>query len=129
MDCKRCGTTEIRTILLDMDSVHYSKIVCAGCNTFLWWGKKPENEDKRSDKNATWRKRHKKAGYTCAVCGIGEDVLAHPSQWQVDHIKPLCDGGQDEFDNTMMLCVFCHTIKNSLQKKTKAMQGKGGSNG
>ena len=123
MDCKNCGSKEFYEELMEEENKHYSKIICRKCNQFAKWGKKPENESKRSDKNKVWRKKHKQKDglWTCGFCGITSEIISHPSQWDADHIIPLSEGGDDEFENTMMLCIFCHSMKNSLQTKNKAL--------
>jgi len=45
-------------------------------------------------------------GYRCAVCGRLCDQLA-----QVDHVRPLHDGGTDDLANLQTLCVEHHGAK------------------
>lgn len=47
--------------------------------------------------------------YECNKCGI---LL--PPTFQVDHIKELCDGGEDAFNNLQALCPNCHATKSRL---------------
>ncbi len=44
----------------------------------------------------------------CAICGIPYSV-SH----QVDHIRALCLGGTDDWDNLQPACVPCHRIKSA----------------
>ena len=44
---------------------------------------------------------------TCAVCG---KVTDHT---EIDHIKPLWDGGTDEIENLQVLCYKCHQKKSA----------------
>lgn len=39
-------------------------------------------------------------GHKCALCGKGA--------WEVDHIKPVCEGGTGDLDNLRVLCTACH---------------------
>lgn len=118
MNCKNCGApyTEVLT-----PPPHYAKRVCPECGTFGGWVPKPENKDKRRDKNTTWRSMWEKRGYRCGICGATKDDFPVSGQWQLDHIIQLEAGGADEFDNTMMVCTFCHTIKNVEQKRRIAL--------
>ena len=118
MDCKNC--CESLEFIETPSSVHYGKEVCSGCGKFVRWIGKPKNENKRKDKNANWRDKWKEKGFICGVCGATEKDYNKNSQWELDHIIQLSDGGEDKFENTMMLCKYCHCIKNSLQYKRKA---------
>lgn len=105
--------------------MHYGKWACSnpGCRLLHSWESKPKNKDKRkrNDNNATWRYMWQEQGpFVCAFCGLTQEVLPESSQWQLDHIVPLSAGGKDEFANTMMLCRYCHTMKNSMHYRTKA---------
>lgn len=39
-----------------------------------------------------------------------------PSEFQVDHIVELQDGGSDEDANCQILCTACHVVKTNEQK-------------
>ena len=39
----------------------------------------------------------------------GEDVIA----FEIDHIKPLCEGGDNSTDNLQLLCRYCNRSKGS----------------
>ena len=120
MPCK-CNAKNIE-VLMEPGSIHYGKLECAECGANNGWMKKPENIGKRKDKNNRWRAEWKEKGFICAVCGASEEDYPHSGQWQVDHILPLSNGGEDIFENTMMLCTFCHTIKNIEQRRRAAIQ-------
>lgn len=102
-------------------SMHYARFICSECGTFLGWAPKPENEDKRRDGNNRWRKMWGEKGFRCGICGATKEEFPGSGQWQLDHIIQLEAGGQDNFSNTMILCVFCHTIKNIEQKRRVAL--------
>ena len=120
MPCK-CNA-ENYEVLMDEGYIHYGKLQCSKCGANNGWIKKPENENKRTDKNTKWRLMWKEKGVFCAICGVTEEDFPVSGQWQVDHIRQIIDGGEDVFENTMMLCTFCHTIKNMEQKRRAALQ-------
>ncbi|WP_429301293.1 HNH endonuclease [Paraburkholderia sp. GAS199] len=45
------------------------------------------------------------ANYCCAKCGIAT------ASGEVDHIKALENGGNDDIDNLQYLCFDCHKVK------------------
>jgi 5-methylcytosine-specific restriction endonuclease McrA len=46
-----------------------------------------------------------KTGHRCAYCGC------QSMRMQVDHIKPICDGGTDDLDNLLPACGSCNNYK------------------
>ena len=113
---------EIVGVLTEPGAVHHAKKICNICGDFKGWNAKPKNEGKRKDKNIKWRSMWKDKGFICAFCGAKFEEYPNSGQWQCDHIIQLSDGGEDVFENTMMLCTFCHTIKNIEQKRRLAGQ-------
>lgn len=53
-------------------------------------------------------------GWHCASCGL---FHTHPSFFDLDHVVPKCDHGEDEFHNIQCLCPNCH------RKKSKGIDG------
>lgn len=121
MNCKYCNGNLIETPE-PPGSIHYARYVCSICGKFNNWVPKPENIDRRRDKNSKWRSMWKEKGFVCGICGATEKDFPNSGQWCLDHIIQLDSGGEDRFENTMMLCTFCHTIKNSEQSRRAAMQ-------
>ncbi len=120
MPCEcNAGNTEVLT---EPGSVHYAKMVCDNCGANNGWVKKPENLKKRKDKNSKWRTVWKEIGFCCVFCGATEEDFPNSGQWQVDHILPISKNGEDIFENTIMLCTFCHTIKNSEHSRREALK-------
>jgi 5-methylcytosine-specific restriction endonuclease McrA len=39
--------------------------------------------------------------------------------WHVDHVKPLCDGGDDASNNMQALCADCHAAKTAMEARTR----------
>jgi len=48
-----------------------------------------------------------KFGGKCAYCGC-----ELPVNWQIDHIKPVCNHGTDSIDNLNPACFACNNYKN-----------------
>ena len=119
--CAGCGT-EVVEKLEEPDSRHYARRTCPKCGRWHSFIPKPQNEGKRKDKNAKWRSMHKEKGFVCGFCGATEKEFPNSGQWDIDHIVQLCDGGSDIFENTLVLCTFCHTIKNAEQSRRKALR-------
>ena len=46
----------------------------------------------------------------CKVCGRAASA-------QVDHIKPLAQGGDDSYDNLQGICVPCHATKTASERQ------------
>lgn len=122
--CKACGGF-VEEIMLPEDNMHHGEYRCVECYRHNGWIPKPKNKDKRRDNNKNWRKKWLEKGFTCAICGATQQEYRESSQWNVDHILPLESGGEDVFENTMMLCTFCHTYKTVEQKRLKAMKRRG----
>lgn len=40
--------------------------------------------------------------------------------WHIDHVKPLCDGGDDASDNMQALCADCHASKTAMEARNRA---------
>ena len=116
--CQKCGS---KNNIEKKNDVHTAGAWCGDCGGFIKWLGNGKNMNKRKDKNAKWRKQWHDINpiYKCAVCGITEKELRW--QWQCDHIIPLNDGGLDEFENTQMLCTFCHNYKHIQRDFVKAV--------
>lgn len=119
--CVKCGTDLVITETVPEDrSPHFAKGTCPSC---AWWKwiTAPKNEGKRNDANLKHRKQWKQKGdFVCAFCTVKEadNILFH-----CDHVLPLNHGGEDVFENTMMLCTCCHEIKNAEVKRVGKLQG------
>ncbi len=63
---------------------------------------------RKSISKNTREKVYKKDNYKCAKCKTSENLT-------IDHIKPLCHGGKDEFDNYQTLCRKCNHDKSAKE--------------
>ena len=62
-------------------------------------------------------------GYTCQVCGAGagEDSGCEPGKrcrLQIDHVKPISQGGTDDEHNLRAVCVYYNKDKANLKVPT-----------
>ena len=58
-------------------------------------------------------------GQATSVCPWGDRELP-PDAAQVDHIKPLWDGGSDGRRNLQVICACCHSIKSLAEARMRA---------
>ncbi|RMG71918.1 MAG: HNH endonuclease [Chloroflexi bacterium] len=56
----------------------------------------------------------------CRICYKDGRLVAAT---EVDHIVPLCKGGNDNRDNLQSLCCDCHKIKTREDKNMKPITG------
>jgi 5-methylcytosine-specific restriction endonuclease McrA len=56
----------------------------------------------------------------CRWCGIKETETN--MGFEIDHILPLEDGGQDVFENTQPLCSACHWLRNAERHRVKYLK-------
>lgn len=58
-------------------------------------------------------------GWTCAIC---KRVL--PASFQIDHVVPLSEGGEDHADNMQSLCPNCHADKTQREAIERGRRGR-----
>ena len=106
--CRECGSLNYTE---EPHEMHGAKISCADCGTFIKWkgkGNRKNRRNKNPDHMNRWRK---KGPLVCHWCGITEGETA--AHFELDHIMPLENGGQDVFENTRPLCSACHWSRNA----------------
>lgn len=58
---------------------------------------------------------YKRFNYKCCNCGINTPLdykgLCMPNSPEMDHVIPLCKGGQHTWDNVQLLCRRCNQNK------------------
>lgn len=131
ISCKQCGNVDLAVEKMPDGFMHYSKLMCYQCSKDgirVDWGKKPENENKRRDKNSKWKQLHKEQDgqFKCVWCGVDEKLFSDNLGWrfQCDHILPLSEGGEDAFENTQILCFVCHGDKTARRKQRELIYNK-----
>lgn len=125
VECKICGT----------EFVTYSSVKCC-CSSEC--SKKYQNrlssrrkdkritDDKRIDKDITALKLYVRDGGKCWICGgrcdtndyIKKDgvTICGDNYPSVDHIIPVCDGGEDSWDNVRLAHRICNTKRYFAEK-------------
>ena len=69
------------------------------------------------DRRARWLETHP----LCVHCEAADKVTASVT---VDHIKPLWDGGADDYEtNGQSLCRPCHDVKSKAEAADRAARG------
>ena len=63
-------------------------------------------------------------GQATSVCPWGDRLLPLEAA-QVDHIKPLGEGGSNKKNNLQVLCACCHAIKSHAEARQRAGRGPG----
>ena len=120
--CRRCGSTDVHVDERDDPDKPYG-IRCFVCKAYTW-PPKSENETKRRDHNSRWRKiwRQQASEFTCTWCRVRASQTR--CNFDVDHIIPLEAGGKDEWENTMVLCRNCHTVRHAMQAAVQHLNGR-----
>jgi 5-methylcytosine-specific restriction endonuclease McrA len=58
----------------------------------------------------------------CSIC-----YAAFPARFiEIDHRKPLADGGRDIASNTRPVCISCHRAKTAVEAHARAQHRRGG---
>ena len=60
-----------------------------------------------------------KQDHKCNICGDG----LRPRAFAVDHILPLCEGGEDTPLNLQVICEDCHREKTGFEREGRAPEG------
>lgn len=63
----------------------------------------------------------KRDGYKCKKCGV-VDWEQSPSLLHIHHIVPVVDGGTEDLDNLITLCIYCHWTGEHGFKLNKTLQ-------
>ena len=80
-----------------------------------WEGSRRKERTTVNSYRATNRRRYllRRDRLTCAACG--RVALEH--DLEVDHIKPLAEGGSDTTKNCQLLCLDCHSVKTQAEAR------------
>lgn len=68
---------------------------------------------KRTWTSIDWKVKGSAQNWRCAACNCSLDETA-----ELDHIKPLHEGGSNDRENAQLLCTPCHKRK-SLREETE----------
>ena len=92
-----------------------------------WQGSTRKERSKLSSHRQQKRRRYllRRDNLTCAICGrlvfVGlrsgsrGGPLALEQELEVDHIKPLAEGGADVLKNCQLACLECHSEKTQAE--------------
>jgi hypothetical protein len=58
--------------------------------------------------NSVWRKMYNEMDAVCLLCEQSKMSINDRTTWEVAHVKPFVDGGEDELDNLRPLCRSCN---------------------
>lgn len=63
-------------------------------------------------------------GFTCQCCGIGPgdpdpSALGRKARLQIDHVKPLTQGGTNASENLRVLCTSCNQARSNVQSASE----------
>ncbi len=121
MECRYCYSTNLIEKLTE-NGPHYAELRCADCGRHLQWIPKPKNEKETKRNNNKWLKkwREKLEVLICHWCWIKETETK--MGFEIDHISPIEEGGQDEFENTRPLCSACHWLRNAERHRVKYLK-------
>ena len=62
-------------------------------------------------------------GRATPACPWGDRRLP-PDAAQVDHIRPVCEGGSDDRPNLQALCACCHALKSAAEARARTAKRK-----
>lgn len=100
-------------VLRTRDATHYAQAINWRDRKFICWIKAPKNKDGRVAMSI--RKVLHFYGFPeefCFFCGRVKSELGSRECFEVDHIVPLEDGGEDKASNCQIFCTACHKLKN-----------------
>lgn len=109
----RCQECQSQRFSIELNGPHASQI-CDDCGNHIDFVKQKNNSE-----NATRDYRVKDViefrdyDYAfCFNCTRTKNQLGRKETLEVDHIKEICDGGEDRPKNLRVLCTKCHKQRN-----------------
>lgn len=112
LDKKGCGS-ELK-LESNKNSPHEAKIICEKCG-FRGFKPKEKNKNKRKTSKITVKdvfEYHNQEEERCFFCRRKNHELGVNETFTIDHIQEIDKGGDDEVENTQVLCTACHKMKN-----------------
>lgn len=108
---------KMRALRADPEYRRHMSELNKGANSHRWKGGTSKSDHERHLDTAEWRRIRKvvyaRDGWTCQDCGVMtlnfRDSRANPKRRvQAHHILPRRQGGGDELENLVTLCMSCH---------------------
>ena len=119
--CRMCGN--------EFDTVKQRQVFCSSECSHLWMNRRSYNripKDKRIDKGINALSLFKRDNGVCWICGGKCDLNDYTTRngvfiagdWypSVDHIMPICDGGEDAWDNVKLAHRICNSRRFYAEK-------------
>ncbi len=72
-----------------------------------------QDRSTRANRGRRWMKQRARSWARDPVC----KVCGRAASAQVDHIKPLAQGGDDSYDNLQGICIPCHATKTASERQ------------
>ena len=110
MKCEKCGKHSQGTFIPTPDLIHEGKIVCDHCGAWRTWVKKTENENKRGKAS-----KYKPWLDYCQICLREKSRLGLNETLHIHHLMPVSRGGNDDKENILIVCTYCHQEIHSRQ--------------
>lgn len=103
------------------------RVRCLDCREFAPVGhnrcaahqrvKREEKREGRTGPSLVLRKRLNAKGFShCREC----ERTMSAALLRVDHVKPLSQGGKDEWGNLNVICTDCHNLKTAREARERA---------
>ena len=119
--CRMCGN--------EFETVKQRQVFCSAECSHLWANRRSYNripKDKRIDKGINALSLFKRDNGKCWICGGNCDLNDYTTRngvfiagdWypSVDHIMPICDGGEDAWDNVKLAHRICNSRRFYAEK-------------
>ena len=119
--CRMCGN--------EFDTVKHRQVFCSAECSHLWMNRRSYNripKDKRVDKGINALSLFKRDNGVCWICGGKCDLNDYTTRngvfiagdWypSVDHVKPICEGGADAWENVKLAHRICNSRRFYAEK-------------
>ena len=119
--CRMCGN--------EFDTVKHRQVFCSAECSHLWMNRRSYNripKDKRVDKGINALSLFKRDNGVCWICGgqcdtndyITRNGVFIAGDWypSVDHVKPICEGGADAWENVKLAHRICNSRRFYAEK-------------
>ena len=119
--CRMCG--------IEFETTNSQRVFCSSECSHLWQNRRSYNripKDKRVDKGINALSLFKRDNGVCWICGGKCDLNDYTTRngvfiagdWypSVDHVKPICEGGEDAWENVKLAHRICNSRRFYAEK-------------